>query len=99
MGHVGLIGLGQMGGPMSRNLMRGGYRLKVFDVDRAAVDRLVKEGRVETRSMDEFENSTKIMLRLAQRQHERVPVPPARDPAWVRPPFAMPGAKPPPTEG
>ena len=62
-------------------------------------DRLVKDGRVETRSMDEFENSTKIMLRLAQRQHERVPVPPARDPAWVRPPFAMPGAKPPPTEG
>jgi len=54
-------------------------------------DRLVAEGRVETRSMDEFENSTNIMLRLAQRQHERVPVPPARDASWVRPPFAMPG--------
>ena len=54
-------------------------------------DRLVADGRVETRSMDEFENSTKIMLRLAQRQHDRVPGPPARDPSWVRPPFAMPG--------
>ncbi len=48
-------------------------------------DRLVAEGRVETRSMDEFETSMKILLRLARRQHERVPVPPARPNEWVRP--------------
>ncbi|HZR80583.1 MAG TPA: Coenzyme F420 hydrogenase/dehydrogenase, beta subunit C-terminal domain [Candidatus Binatia bacterium] len=53
-------------------------------------DRLVADGRVETRSMDEFESSMKILLRLAQRQHERVPVPPARTPDWVRPDYAMP---------
>jgi coenzyme F420 hydrogenase subunit beta len=53
-------------------------------------DRLAAEGRVETRSMDEFESSMKILLRLAQRQHERVPVPPGRSPSWVRPPFAQP---------
>ena len=53
-------------------------------------DQMVAEGRVETRSMDEFENSMKIMIRLAQRQHERVPVPPGRSPSWVRPPHAMP---------
>ena len=57
-------------------------------------DRLVAEGRVETRSMEEFESSMKILIRLAQRQHERVPVPPGRDPAWVRPPHAMPTDRP-----
>ena len=54
-------------------------------------DRLVADGRIETRSMDEFESSMKILLRLAKRQHERVPVPPGRQPDWVRPEFAMPG--------
>jgi coenzyme F420 hydrogenase subunit beta len=57
-------------------------------------DELVREGRVETRPMDEFENSMKILIRLAKRQHERVPVPPGREPGWVRPSFAMPTDRP-----
>ena len=57
-------------------------------------DELVREGRVETRPMEEFENSMKILIRLAQRQHERVPVPPGREPGWVRPSFAMPTDRP-----
>jgi len=54
-------------------------------------DEMVADGRFETRPMEEFEKSMKVLLRLAQRQHERVPVPPGRDPSWVRPEFAMPG--------
>lgn len=53
-------------------------------------DEMAADGRFETRSMDEFEKSMKVLLRLAQRQHERVPVPPGRSPEWVRPDFAMP---------
>ncbi len=53
-------------------------------------DEMVADGRFETRPMEEFEKSMKVLLRLAQRQHERVPVPPGRDPSWVRPDFAMP---------
>jgi 2-hydroxy-3-oxopropionate reductase len=41
---LGLIGLGIMGRPMARNLMRAGYPLVVHDVARAAVDELVAEG-------------------------------------------------------
>ncbi len=41
---VGLIGLGIMGRPMARNLLRAGYPLVVHDVDRSAVDALVAEG-------------------------------------------------------
>ena len=57
-------------------------------------DELVAEGLFEMRPMEEFENSMKILIRLAQRQHERVPVPPGRDPGWVRPSFAMPTDRP-----
>jgi coenzyme F420 hydrogenase subunit beta len=53
-------------------------------------DEMVADGRFETRSMDEFEKSMKVLLRLAQRQRERVPVPPGRTAEWVRPPDAMP---------
>ncbi len=60
----------------------------------ALFDRLVAEGRLETRPIEEFESAMKILLRLAQRQHERVPVPPGREPRWVRPESALPADRP-----
>jgi 4-hydroxybutyrate dehydrogenase/sulfolactaldehyde 3-reductase len=41
---VGFIGLGQMGRPMARNLVRGGHRVRVYDISAAAVAKLVQEG-------------------------------------------------------
>jgi len=38
---VGFIGLGIMGKPMSRNLLKAGYSLVVYDVDQKAVEELV----------------------------------------------------------
>ncbi len=43
MNHVAFIGLGHMGGPMALNLIKGGYRLTVFDLVPAALDR-AREG-------------------------------------------------------
>lgn len=51
----------------------------------ALFDDMVRRGLVETRPMDEFENSMKVMLRLAKKQRERVPVPPGRPVRYVRP--------------
>lgn len=51
----------------------------------ALFDDMVRRGLVETRSMDEFENSMKVMLRLAKKQRDRVPVPPGRPVRYVRP--------------
>jgi len=45
---------------------------------------MTDEGLLEVRSMDEFENSTKVLWRLARRQRERVPVPPGYDATFVR---------------
>ncbi len=42
--HVGLIGLGIMGRPMGRNLLKAGFELIVHDVNRDAVAELAAEG-------------------------------------------------------
>jgi 3-hydroxyisobutyrate dehydrogenase len=44
MASIGFIGLGNMGGPMARNLIKAGHTLKVFDMAQAAVDGLVAAG-------------------------------------------------------
>lgn len=44
MERVGYIGLGLMGAPMARNLMKAGYSLVVHNRSQAIVDQLVSEG-------------------------------------------------------
>jgi coenzyme F420 hydrogenase subunit beta len=51
----------------------------------ALFDDMVQRGLLEVRSMDEFENSMKVMLRLTKKQRDRVPVPPGRPVRYVRP--------------
>ena len=41
---IGFIGLGIMGKPMARNLIKAGYSLVVHNRSRAAVEELSKEG-------------------------------------------------------
>lgn len=48
-------------------------------------DRATAAGAFEVRSMDEFETSMKVLLRLTRKQRQRVPVPPGRTDAFVRP--------------
>src|SRR5258708_12505075 len=45
--RIGSIGLGQMGGPMARNLARAGYGLVAHDVDRDALERACEMTSVE----------------------------------------------------
>lgn len=42
--EIGFIGLGNMGGPMSRRLVEAGHKLTVFDTRKEAVDKLVALG-------------------------------------------------------
>ncbi len=44
MATIGFIGLGNMGGPMARNLVKAGHTLKVFDLSEKAVAGLVAAG-------------------------------------------------------
>jgi 3-hydroxyisobutyrate dehydrogenase len=42
--RIGFIGLGNMGGPMAANLLKGGHEVIGFDVAKAALDALAKGG-------------------------------------------------------
>jgi len=48
-------------------------------------DAAVREGIFEVRSMEEFETSMKVLLRLARKQRQRVPLPAGRAETWARP--------------
>lgn len=41
---IGMIGLGIMGKPMAKNLLKAGYDLTVSDLNRASVDELAAFG-------------------------------------------------------
>ena len=53
MSHIGFIGLGNMGGPMVRNLIRAGHSLKVFDLSEESINFVVQLGAVATKSVKE----------------------------------------------
>lgn len=62
-GPVGMVGLGTMGLPMARNLLRAGYRLVVFDINRDRVELLRGAGPVEVAdSPADMASRTKIMI-------------------------------------
>jgi 3-hydroxyisobutyrate dehydrogenase len=44
MARIGFIGLGNMGGPMARNLIKAGHSLKVFDLSEEAISFVVQSG-------------------------------------------------------
>ena len=46
MKRLGFIGVGMMGKPMAKNLLKAGYELTVLDLNAAAVEELVGEGAV-----------------------------------------------------
>lgn len=54
MGKVGFIGLGIMGMPMARNLMKAGYSLVVFNRSAGKMDTLAKEGAEKAASVGEL---------------------------------------------
>ena len=44
MARIGFIGLGNMGLPMARNLLKAGHAVRGYDVSRAQVDALAASG-------------------------------------------------------
>src|SRR6185437_15778731 len=51
--QIGVVGLGRMGGNISRRLMKAGHHCVVFDANAKARGALAKEGATETGSLAE----------------------------------------------
>jgi 2-hydroxy-3-oxopropionate reductase len=67
---LGFIGLGIMGNPMTRNLLKNGYHVTVFDIYETAVQRLVQEGAsAATSPMEVAQNSDVIFTMLPNSEH------------------------------
>ena len=61
---VGFIGLGLMGKPMARNLLKAGYALVVHNRSRHAVNELVGEGAREASSPREVAQGTSVVFTM-----------------------------------
>jgi len=61
---LGLIGVGIMGRPMCRNLLRAGYPVTVYDLDRAGVESLVAEGAVAGTSPRSVAEAADVLITM-----------------------------------
>ncbi len=59
---IGFIGLGIMGKPMARNLLKAGYELTVYNTSRPAVDELVADGAIGAASCKEVAQASEIVV-------------------------------------
>jgi len=58
--ELGMIGLGRMGTNMVKRLLRAGHHCVVYDLNRDAVEALVKEGAVGSTSLEDFARMLKV---------------------------------------
>ena len=63
---VGFIGLGIMGKPMSKNLVKAGHELVVFDFNEAAVKELADMGAVAAKSSADVAGQCDVIILWCQ---------------------------------
>ncbi len=72
MANIGFIGLGNMGGPMARNLLKAGHKVKAFDMAPAAVAQAVGAGAAAASDMREAARGVDaVITMLPAAQHVR----------------------------
>ncbi len=64
MYKIGFIGLGIMGKPMARNLLKAGYQLIVFDINADAIKELVKDGAKEGKSSCDVASRCEVIITM-----------------------------------
>jgi 3-hydroxyisobutyrate dehydrogenase len=64
MSRIGFIGLGNMGGPMVRNLIKAGHSLKVFDLSEEAMNFVVQSGAKAAKSVKEAASGVEFVISM-----------------------------------
>lgn len=62
--QLGFIGLGLMGRPMTRNLLRAGYQVTVFNRSQPAIDELAAQGALPARSAREVAEHCTLLITM-----------------------------------
>jgi 3-hydroxyisobutyrate dehydrogenase len=66
MTQIGFVGLGHMGNPMARNLLKAGFSVTVFDVVPDAIRLLEKEGAMGAASLAEVAKNADVIFTMLQ---------------------------------
>lgn len=61
---IGFIGLGIMGKPMAKNLIKAGYDLVVFDINKSSVDEVVKTGAEKGESIKDVASKSDVLITM-----------------------------------
>ncbi len=60
--NVGIIGVGFMGAPMARSLLRGGFSVKVYDKNPEALSKIIADGATECTSLNDMKGVNTIIV-------------------------------------
>ena len=72
MSSIAFIGVGNMGGPMARNLVKAGHAVTAFDLSASILDPIVKAGAsAATSANDAAKNADVVITMLPAGQHVR----------------------------
>jgi 2-hydroxy-3-oxopropionate reductase len=63
-GPIGFIGLGIMGKPMTRNLLKAGHKLVIYDIVPQAVDEIMSEGAEGAHSCKEVAEKCELVITM-----------------------------------
>lgn len=66
MTNIAFIGLGHMGNPMAKNLIKAGFNVKVFDVVPAAMTSLEKEGAKPSKNISDCVKDADVIFTMLQ---------------------------------
>ena len=64
MAIIGFIGLGNMGGPMAKNLLKSGHTVYAFDLSQAALDEVVNAGGVAASDAAEACEKAEVVISM-----------------------------------
>ena len=72
MTKIGFIGVGNMGGPMAKNLLNAGHEVKAFDLSQAALDAAISAGASAATSIADAASGVEVAITmLPAGQHVR----------------------------
>ena len=66
MTQIAFIGLGHMGSPMTKNLLKAGLTVKVFDISAGAMQSLTAHGAIATHSIPEAVQDADVIITMLQ---------------------------------
>jgi 2-hydroxy-3-oxopropionate reductase len=64
MKNIGFIGLGVMGKPMAKNLLKAGYNLIVYDINSEPVQELVRAGAKGAKSSQDLASQSEVIITM-----------------------------------